>query len=91
MKTVRPEVETKNSGGIFDLFDNMIKLAFNITDEEYDLIVENCSEEEIDKLVTAFGKMDTPSTFAERRAALEVRNTYLKQMKDDRSREISID
>jgi hypothetical protein len=91
MKKVRPEIETKNSGGIFDMFDNMLKLAFNITDEEYDYIVENCSDEEIGKLVAAFGKMDTPSTFAERRAALEVRNTYLKQMKDDRSREISID
>ena len=82
MKKVRPEIETKNSGGIFDMFDNMLKLAFNITDEEYDYIVENCSDEEIGKLVAAFGKMDTPSTFAERRAALEVRNTYLKQMND---------
>lgn len=91
MKNIRDEINFAAKGGIFDLFDNMIKLAFNITDEEYDYIVENCSEEEIDKLVTAFGKMDTPSTFAERRAALEVRNTYLKQMKDDRSREISID
>jgi len=69
MKNIREEINFTAKGGILDLFDNAIKAAFNITDEE------------IDHFVSALGGMDTPSTFTQRRLALEVRNNYLIQMK----------
>lgn len=77
MKKVRPEVKIKGSGGLTDVFDNMLKVAFNITDEEYDYIVENATDDELTKFVAAFGSMKRESTFSERRAALEIRNKYL--------------
>jgi hypothetical protein len=81
VKNIRDEINFAAKGGILDLFDNAIKAAFNITDEEYDYICEHATEEEIDHFVSALGGMDTPSTFTQRRLALEVRNKYLIQMK----------
>lgn len=83
MKNVRPEIATKNNGGLLDLFDNVIKLAFNITDAEYDYIAENATDAELEKFVSAFGTIEETPTFSDRRAALEVRNKYLKQMNDE--------
>jgi hypothetical protein len=81
MKNIREEIKFTAKGGILDLFDNAIKAAFNITDEEYDYICEHATDEEIEHFVSALGGMDTPSTFTQRRRALEVRNNYLIQMK----------
>ena len=72
MKKIRKEIEVKDSGGIFDLVDNVIKLAYNITDDEYDFICERATEEEIGVLI-----MDNV-TFSDRRKAIEIRNKYLK-------------
>ena len=57
MKNLRPEVEEciKSCGGIQDLFDDMIKALYNITDDEYDYIAENASTEELDIFVIALG------------------------------------
>lgn len=74
MKKVRKEIKFKDQGGITDLFDNALKASFNITDEEYDFICENATDEEIGKFVLN----DNP-TFTERRQSLEVRNKYLEQ------------
>jgi len=61
------------SSGIFDLFDDSMKFGFNITDEEYDFICENASDEDLDSLILSEG-----SSFSSRRRALEVRNKYLE-------------
>lgn len=77
MKNVREEIEFKGSGGITDLFDDMIKQLFNITDDEYDFIASEATDEELNIFLSALGSLDTPSTFTERRKSLEVRNKYL--------------
>jgi hypothetical protein len=79
MKNLRPEVKIKGSGGLHDIFDNAIKGLFNITDEEYDFICENASDEEINTFLAAFGGLETEPTFTEKRKGLEIRNKYLEQ------------
>jgi len=82
MKNLREEIEFKGSGGITDLFDDMIKGMFNITDDEYDFIASEATSEELDVLLGGLGTLDTPSTFTERRKSLEVRNKYLVLFKN---------
>ena len=81
MKHLREDIELAKAGGFFDLVDNLIKTAFNITDEEYDYICEHATEEEIEEFVLALGSNEGPSTFTQRRRALEIRNKYLIQIK----------
>jgi hypothetical protein len=82
MKILRPEVEAciVNGGGMQDMFDNVIKVLFNITDDEYDFIAENASDEEINVFLTALGSLENESTFTERRRALELRNRLLDRL-----------
>ena len=84
MKILRPEVEAclVAERGLHDLFDNLIKSLYNITDEEYDFIAEHSTDEEIDVFVSALGNDERPSTFRERRLALELRNRKLKELHD---------
>jgi hypothetical protein len=79
MKILRPEVEAciVNGGGIQDMFDNVIKVLFNITDDEYDFIAESASDDELNIFLAALGDMEKGSSFTERRKALELRNTIL--------------
>lgn len=72
MKKIREEIKLKGSGGIFDLLDNEMKVRYNITDDEYDFICENVTDEEME--IFAMPGI----AFAERRKALEIRNKYLK-------------
>lgn len=60
-----------NSGGMFDLFDNMVKLNLRITDEEYDAFIEVATDEEMDLFVT-----DKPS-FAEKRKIIDLLNKHV--------------
>lgn len=46
------QLNIKSSGGLFDLFDNYIKHALRITDDEYDHILEIASDEEMTILTT---------------------------------------
>lgn len=60
-----------------DIFDNHVKSAYNLTDQEYDYICENATDEELDVLVTS-----TP-TFAIRRKMIEIRNKYLSKLDEN--------
>jgi hypothetical protein len=82
MKNIREEVEFKGSGGLGDLIDDMIKQSYNITDEEYDYIAGESSNEDLDIFLNGLGGLDTPSTFGDKRRALEVRDKYLKMFRD---------
>ena len=59
-------------GGLTDAFDDMIKSNFRITDEEYDEIAGNGTDEDLDLLLT-----DKP-TFIQRRKIIEMLNKYVK-------------
>jgi hypothetical protein len=82
MKKVREEIEFKGSGGLFDVFDDYVKGLYNITDEEYDFIAERMSDEEISIFISPID-VETVS-FSQKRMALQLRNRYLKQFKDER-------
>lgn len=62
-----------SSGGIFDLFDNSVKFAFRINDEELDYLCKSLPEEELDLMV----KDDY--TFSEKRKLLETLSKNLKE------------
>ena len=47
MKKIREEVDIKGSGRVTDLVDDMIKQAYNITDDEYDYIAGETSDEDL--------------------------------------------
>jgi hypothetical protein len=55
------ECDIKSSGGVTDLFDNMIKSLWRIDDEEYDFIIERMTDSEMDLFLK-----ENP-TFAEKR------------------------
>jgi hypothetical protein len=78
MKNIREEVKIKGSGRVTDLVDDMIKQAYNITDDEYDFIAGETSDEDLNVFLDGLGDFKSPSTFGEKRRALEVRNKYLK-------------
>jgi hypothetical protein len=82
MKILRPEVEAclVAERGLHDLFDNLVKQLFNITDEEYDFIAATSTDDELENFVAALGTDDKPATFRERRLALELRNRKLKKL-----------
>lgn len=63
----------KNSGNILDLFDNDFKQLFYLTDEEYDLIAEQCSEEELEILALP-GKV----TYSDMKKALNIIDKYIE-------------
>jgi hypothetical protein len=80
MKITRPEVQESivHSGGLTDLMDNMIKLFYNITDDELDKICDLATTEEIELFIQATGKEDKPATFCEIRKGFIVRNKYVE-------------
>lgn len=81
MKKLREEIQFKNEGGFFDLIDNHIKGSYNITDDEYDFLVKNMTDEEMSDFIDAVGVGNSNSTvtFSLIRRGLEIRNKYLKQ------------
>jgi len=86
MKILRPEVEASlvHGGDLHDMFDNVIKVLFNITDSEYDFIAEHSTDQELDTFVTALGTDMMASTFGERRRALELRNKMLIRFNEEK-------
>lgn len=79
MKILRPEVKLCiiNDGSLYDMLDNVIKVLFNITDDEYDFIAEHSSPEELEVFVKALGNDLKSSSFSERKNALKLRNKML--------------
>ena len=81
MKVLRPEVQaclkTHQVGkniGMFDLMDDMFLSFYNLTDDEFDFMLEHVTEEEEQIIVQA---IDSES-FSVKRKSLEIRNKYLK-------------
>lgn len=65
------DIGIKNKGGMIDLFDNMIKTAYRITDEEYDHLCEIMNEDEMDIFV------NEKPTFADKRKMIELLNIHI--------------
>jgi hypothetical protein len=82
MKKIRENIEFKTQGGIFDLFDNAIKGAYNITDAEYDYIAEHMTDDEMSAFLSGcgMGPSDEIVTFSMIREGLTIRNKYISQM-----------
>lgn len=85
MKNLREEVKIKGHGVLSDIFDDVIKASYNITDDEYDYIAGEATDEELDFFVG--GLNGVKATFTTRRLALEIRNKYLKLKNDGESKE----
>lgn len=85
MKNLRPEVEkclkSSNPGmhGVTDLLDDLFLAFYNITDEEFDYMLEHVSDEENHLIVDALGTEDGPAPFSVRRQALILRNLYVER------------
>jgi hypothetical protein len=73
----------RTSGGLADLFDNQLKLAFRITDAEYDWIATRATDEELDALL--IDPSLQPVTFAEKRKMLTVLQKYLNEFNKSNS------
>lgn len=80
MKVLRPEVQAclkshlSGQHGVFDLMDDLFLSLYNITDEEFDFMLQNATDEEEQIIVEA---IDSES-FSVKRKSLEIRNKYLK-------------
>lgn len=82
-KVLRKEVANAvpASGGLLDLFDGLMYTFYNITSDEYDIICEEATDEELQYLVDAITDDATISII---RRAIEVRNKYVKYYQDGR-------
>ena len=85
MKILRPEVlkcvKTNLNGehGAYDFLDDLFVVSFNVTDEEFNFICANASEEESSIFVNfVSGAENSLQLFTNIRKALEVRNKYLE-------------
>ena len=84
MKKLRKEVDDclAGKGGVFvSLMDILHCTAYNVTIDEIETMCEQASDEEINIVAAGLGGLDTPSTFTEKRRALEVRNKYVNYYK----------
>jgi len=63
----------KGHGGLFDAFDDAIKSAYRMTDEEYDYICENAKDDELDYLI------GEDHTFSDKRKVVEILEKYFTQ------------
>lgn len=65
------DIGYKSSGGMFDLFDNMLKTIYRINDDEYDHLCEVMTDDELNLFIT-----ENP-TFAEKRKMIGLLNKYV--------------
>ena len=84
MKILRPEVQSclksnlPGMHGITDLMDDLFLSAYNITDDEFDFMLERATDEEQQILVEAVDS----ELFGLKRKGLEIRNRYLKEFNE---------
>ena len=78
MKITRPEIVFKSKGGIMDAVDDAVKSALNITDEEFDYICTNATDEDMSTFADFVS-----SEFSKRKKALVIRNKYLALYKEE--------
>ena len=85
MKILRPEVEKDlmplNRCSLFDLIDNAFKIGYNITEEEYLIIINNATEEEINHFSVITDESPVSITFTAFNNGLRVRNKYVDYYK----------
>jgi hypothetical protein len=85
MKILRPEVEKDlmplNRCSLFDLIDNAFKIGYNITEEEYLIIINNATEEEINHFSVITDESPESFTFTAFKNGLRVRNKYVEYFK----------
>jgi hypothetical protein len=80
MKNIRSEIEFRSDGSIFSIFDDVVKHAYNITDDEYDYIAENMTDSELSIFLDIIRDETTKrSSFTDRRNALMIRDKYLNK------------
>ncbi len=65
-----------NSGNFMDFYDNAVKLAFRLNDEEYDYLCESLSNEDLKYLILR--EKQEGYTFAEKRKLLQILSENLK-------------
>jgi hypothetical protein len=68
------DVGIKSSGGMFDLFDNAIKEFLRINDEEYDFLIENATDSELDLL------LKQEFTYGEQKEIIRILDKHLSLM-----------
>ena len=82
MKILRPEVEKDivplASGSLFDMADNIAKIAYNITEEEYLKVLNEATEEEVAQFAVVFDNSPESFTFTAYKQGLRVRNKYVE-------------
>lgn len=86
MKNLRPEVQAclkshlPGRHGMNDLMDDMFLSLLNMTDDEFDFMLENVTGEENKIVEVILTEEDLP--FAVKRKALEIRDKYLKEFNE---------
>ena len=71
----RTDIEFKGCGGITDAFDDMIKELWRINDDEYDYLIDDATDEELDFIIPQF------KNISEMKKAIEFVNNKLSNYK----------
>lgn len=71
----RTDIDYKGCGGLADAFDDVMKQAWYINDDEYDYICEHTSDDELYMIV------DADKSFSNKRDALIVVDKYVLEFK----------
>lgn len=76
----RTDIKYVTRGGLFDIFDNILKQVYYINDDEYDYICEHGTDQELELLVT-----ENPS-FKEKREILNLLDDFLEKYNNDNNK-----
>lgn len=81
-KILREEVlkEIPVSGGMLDLIDMLVYSYYNITLDEYEVILENATDEEIDDFIRPLGGLEK-ITISDVKKGIMTRNRYVEYYK----------
>lgn len=76
----RTDIEYKERGSLFDIFDNEVKSVWRINDEEYDYLCEMEAEDYI--------CIDEKSTYSEVKEAISKINEHLSNFHNENKRRV---